>query len=175
MIFSSGWVPISFGNWIAVYSGTQPSMADYIANYETLYSFTGSELLQVVLPFRFTSDDGESSHSYGLVTWHNGIITDPEVQGYTQGLYSIRAGEGTWGTIRQKNNAPRREELEGYYALSESEVESLFLSEYSTNTAIVPISDLTDTGVIKFNSTLFSHPDSDQEDRALDLSIIASL
>ena len=54
-------------------------------------------------------------------------------------------------------------------------MQNLFSFDNSNNTIIVPISDLSGTGVIKFNSTSFSHPDTDQEDRALDLSIIASL
>ena len=164
------------GNWIAVYSGTQPSMEDYIANYESLYSFTGSELLQVVLLHDINYNPVFGNPSINIVTALSfDIVTDPDVLGYTQGLYSVRAGEGTWATIRNKSLS-FDDELEGYFTLSEFSVQNLFDNSYDAiiyNTIIVPVSDLTGTGVIKFYSTLFSHPDIDQEDRALDLSIIA--
>jgi hypothetical protein len=80
-------------NWIAIYSGPQPTMEDYIANYDSLYSFTGSNLLQVIKAngYGFSNESIETIYT---------IVTESETEGYAQGLYSVRAGEGTWATLR---------------------------------------------------------------------------
>ena len=166
MIFSGNFINMTNlalgGSVIAVYSGTQPTMADYIANYTSSYNFSSSTLLQIVL----TSGIGSSNPRR--------IVTNSNTSGYTQGLYSIRSGTGTWATIRPATSASYA--LSGYYALSSAQAESAFGSIPTQNSTvtIVPISDLSGTGVIKFNSTTFSHPDTNQEDRAWDLSITIS-
>jgi hypothetical protein len=161
MIFSQGFVGMSglSGAIIAVYSGTQPTMADYIANYETSYNLASSDLLQVIL----TSGIGSNNPRR--------IVTGSGSSGYTQGLYSIRSGTGTWATIRPATGATY--DANGFYSLTLSAVQSAFSSVPTQNSTvtIVPVSDLSGTGVIKFNSTTFSHSDTADEDRALDLSI----
>lgn len=153
---------------IAVYSGIQPTMEEYITNYNSSYNFSSSNLLQIIL-------------TGGIITTVNErrIVVDPNADGYTQGLYSVNAGTGTWATIRPIGSKPVYN-LEGYYELDESaivSVQNIFINTPTQRNivTIVPISDLTDTGVIKFNSTTFSHPDIDQEDRALDLRITVSV
>ena len=163
MIFSGHFINmngLTGGAVIAVYSGTQPTMADYITNYVSSYNFSSSDLLQVVLTGGITKP-GDSAI----------IETNPNNSGFTQGLYSIRSGTGTWATIRPATAASYA--LTGYYGLTSSQAESAFGSTPTQNSTviIVPISDLSGTGVIKFNSTTFSHPDSSQEDRAWDLKI----
>ena len=165
MYFSNNWFKLDTlqGAVIAVYSGTQPTMADYITNYTSSYNFSSSNLLQIIL----TSGIGSSGGS-------RTIVTNSESSGYTQGLYSIRSGTGTWATIRPATAASYA--LTGYYGLTSAQAESAFGSTPTQNSTvtIVPISDLSGTGVIKFNSTTFSHPDSGQEDRAWDLKITIS-
>jgi hypothetical protein len=163
MIFSGSFIfmnGLTGGAVIAVYSGTQPTMADYISNYTSSYGFSSSDLLQIVLTGGITKP-GDSAI----------IETNSNNSGYTQGLYSIRSGTGTWATIRPASAASYN--VLGYYTLTSGQAQSAFGSTPSQNSSviIVPISDLSGTGVIKFNSTTFSHPDTDQEDRAWDLKI----
>lgn len=167
MIFSENWFkmsPLSVGGLVAVYQGTQPTLADYIENYESSYNFDSPDILQIILT-------GGTLQSNGTI---KRIETNPENLGYTQGLYSIREGIGTWAAIFP--TSPASNSLEGYYELTNAqEYMTMFLSNGAFQSAmIVPISDLSDNGVIKFNSTSFSHPDQDQEDRVLDLSITIS-
>ena len=164
MIFSGNFINMTNlalgGSVIAVYSGTQPTMADYIANYTASYNFSSSNLLQIVLTGGITKP-GDSAI----------IETNQNNSGYTQGLYSIRSGTGTWATIRPSSTASYN--VAGYYELSSGTAQSVFGSTPTQNSTviIVPISDLNGTGVIKFNSTTFSHPDTNQEDKAWDLRI----
>jgi hypothetical protein len=85
--------------------------------------------------------------------------------------------------------------VEGYYFLSDNIVNSLqeniisHLGDLNSGVelglngnptpagfiSIVPVSDLSDNGVIKFRSTEFSHPDESDEDRAIDMSIMTSM
>lgn len=173
MIFSDSWVnrigADLGGTVVCVFQGTQPTMAEYIANANS-YRFDSTNLLQVILTG--TVGGGGSTP----------LITDPNTLGYAQALYSVRAGTGTWATLASGTGEGQEvafdsyENLDGYYSLDPSYAESLANSYtyYNQSFAIVPISDLSGTGVIKFNSTVFSHPDSADEDRALDMSMTVS-
>lgn len=215
MLFSHQWYQMPYlNNWglgggtyaIVVYSGDQPIMEDYIANYDELYGINGENLLQVILTKGFPQDNGkddhdESNHIHRLgkgTPWQNApwnsyitgrpgnyyraIISDPEREGYTQALYSVREGTGTWAAIRWASD-PSQDNIDGYYQLTLEQVQSMKILSSGGNegdgpqfnfldiVTLVPISDLAGTGVIKFESTEFTHPDLDQEDRVLDALI----
>ena len=177
MIFSESFFNPSHyivaGSVICVYQGEQPSIDDFIANYNTSYNFASSNILKLIVK----SGDGDIN---------NIIVTDPDGQYYTQGIKSFRSGTAMWASIHHPDSGEGPMELppnsEGYIFLSDSEVinyqqaisRALFVSTNRIILTIVPVSDLTDNGVIKFRSTSFTHPNISDEDRAIDMSVIGS-
>jgi hypothetical protein len=186
MIFSEAFFTpsnyIGSGFVICVYQGEQPSIEDYIANYATSYNFASSNILKLIV----------KSGEFSTIT--NTIETDPDGQYYTQAIKSFRSGTATWASIQNAydaSNMPLVAQVnqEGYYFLSDNELEEF---QWGINFAmglippgdgnspppltltIVPVSDLTSNGVIKFRSTEFEHPNISDEDRAIDMSIIGS-
>lgn len=164
------------GGIICVYQGEQPSAADYVANYNTLYDFSGPNILQLIL---------KNPHDRAK------IITDPDDPKYTQGLKSFNAGTATWASIHYNASFQPEYNIEGYYTISDATVNGIqVFIKYNQpgsgsniagpelkaleNFLIVPVSSLIDNGVIKFITTEFSHPDEGDEDRALDMSITVS-
>lgn len=177
MIFSESFFTpsgnIGAGNVICVYQGEQPSLEDFIANYNTSYDFASSNILKLIVK----SGDGGG----------NPFETDPDGQYYTQAIKSFRSGTATWASIIVAIQADvggmyARTSQDGYYFLSDNEVDSFQEGiNYSLQPGqpylyltIVPVSDLTDNGVIKFRSTAFTHPNISDEDRAIDIAIIGS-
>lgn len=199
MIFSDEWGNFSsgYGNLIflrpgrcqliCVYQGIQPSIEDYVTNYSTLYDFTSPDILQLILKNgRFNSVNQSL------------IETDPESETYTQALKSFRSGTATWASIVYVGDITKPDyNVGGYYFLSDSGVASLqqniisHLGSLNSGVipndalnngnapsglvSIVPVSDMTDNGVIKFCSIEFSDPDESDEDRAIDMSLLVSI
>jgi hypothetical protein len=182
MIFSREWYLLegsyytpSQGNLICVYQGEQPSIEDYVTNFESLYSFSSSNILQLIWK-----------------TPRPVIITDPENSEFTQALKSFNSGIATWASCIEYGydgaSGPQYN-IEGYYFITDHEINNIQSSLIyqgpregpgpsniaNSRITIVPVSDLTDNGVIKFRSTSFSHPDESDEDRAIDMKIIPML
>lgn len=182
---------IGSGFVICVYQGEQPSIEDYIANYTTSYNFASSNILKLIV---------KSGEQFGSA--NNTIETDPDGQFYTQAIKSFRPGTATWASIQnaitgQGDPMVARINQDGYYfildtfqpGISSNELEDFqqginfamdLLPPNDGNSppplalTIVPVSDLTGNGVIKFRSTEFEHPNISDEDRAIDMSIIGS-
>jgi len=156
---------------IAIYKGNQPTAEEYIQNYSEMYGRQSPDLLQLVitnnLKYRGVQ---ENSSSWGGVEKY--IETNPDNLDYTQGLCSIREGEGTWAALFP-GIGPATDVVEGWYEIAISFLPSTLNS--NSGVIIVPISDLTDNGVVKFDSVNFSHPDEAAEDRALDFVLRASI
>lgn len=195
MIFSESFFTpsnyIGSGFVICVYQGEQPSLEDFITNYNTSYNFASSNILKLIV---------KSGDRFNSV--NNTIETDPDGQYYTQAIKSFRSGIATWASIQnaidfQGYPLNARENQDGYYFLSDTPVPGVSANEledfqqginfamsllpdlvdyYPPPLAltIVPVSDLTGNGVIKFRSTEFEHPNVSDEDRAIDMSIIGS-
>jgi hypothetical protein len=172
MIFSKVWTrwtrpetPGS-GSVICVYQGTQPTLEEYITNYNSSYSLAGPNILQLI----FKSNNGVF------------LEINPDGSDYTQALKSFRSGTGTWASIHyiyggDGGDFVAEYNISGFYFLSDNKLSTIqyLISENIDNynlTTIVPISDLTDNGVIKFRSTTFNHPDESDEERVIDMSIV---
>lgn len=176
MIFSESFFTVSeeigAGHVICVYQGEQPSIEDFITNYNTSYNFASSNILKLIV---------KSSGSVDFVP--TGIVTNPDSQGYTQAIKSFRSGTATWASIQVALHIDTNRymnaqyNLDGYYFLSDNDVvrfQEGIKYEQNNYLTIVPVSDLTDNGVIKFRSIEFEHPNIADEDRAIDMSIIGS-
>ena len=198
MIFSESFFNpsnyVGSGFVICVYQGEQPSIEDYIANYATSYNFASSNILKLIV----------KSGAIGSGSVNNTIETDPDGQYYTQAIKSFRSGTATWASIQNAignifSGQPKmaRVNQDGYYFLLDTPVPGVSANEleefqWGINFAmdllppidgrsppplaltIVPVSDLTGNGVIKFRSIEFEHPNVSDEDRAIDMSIIGS-
>lgn len=189
MIFSKGWgnfesnmgyLTPGVANLICVYQGVQPSMEDYVTNYNSSYNFSSPNILQVIL-------------KYIILTPTSLVETDIDSSYYTQGLKSFRAGIATWASTFRVGFNPTPHP-DGYYFLSDLELNSIqsnITTTYSTVVypssgtlnnsylpgfiSIVPVTNMTDNGVIKFRSIEFNDPDESDEDRAIDMSIVTSI
>ena len=173
MIFSKRWTKpefhryIGWGNTICVYQGEQPSIADFVSNYNTSYTFTSPDILQLIV-----KNPKELS----------GVITDPESSEYAQGLKSFNSGLASWASIHYlyNENIIAQYALEGYYEISDELTTYIGgriqhqIGSTSHRVTLVPVSSLSDNGVIKFLSTSFSHPDEADENRAIDMVITVS-
>ena len=195
MIFSSNWanfdddnisglIPCN-GHVICVYQGIQPSITEYITNYDSAYNLSSPDILQVITYY----NQGWWQNSGGSF-----IETDPDALYYTQALKSFRPGTATWASVSKVGNFVTNQDPAGYYFLSDSEVSTLNQSiSYIINNgryekapsglrsglgggfvSIVPVTDMNDNGVIKFRSIEFSDPDGTDEDRAIDMSVTIS-
>lgn len=197
MIFSSNWgnfnsdqrldylVP-GVSNLICVYQGIQPTIEEYVANYNTSYNFESENILQIIVKF---SKTGNSL-----------IYTDPDSPYYTQALKSFRSGTATWAATFRSNFGTGNERIpdyhpDGYYFLTDQIVNAIgnqirtpaiSISKvwpYTTLNdgavdgfiSIVPVSDMNDNGVIKFRSTEFTHPPITDENRAIDMSVSTTI
>jgi hypothetical protein len=202
--FSSGYGNLIFlrpgrCQLICVYQGIQPSIEDYVTNYSTLYDFTSPNILQLILKSgRFTSynhplieTDPESetytqalkSFRSGTATWASivyvGDITEPDYN--VSGYYFLSDSE----VYAQESSAEIYEDtsLQRLIISHLGNLNSGVIPNDALNNgnapsglvSIVPVSDMTDNGVIKFRSIEFSNPDESDEDRAIDMSLLVSI
>jgi hypothetical protein len=200
MIFSSQWayfndsgsqspslIPCNVFNMvICVYQGVQPSMAEYIENYNSSYNLSSPDILQAITNYNGSANYNDSGGSF--------FETNPDGEFYTQGLKSIRSGTATWAaviSITEEFAGWLEPNPDGYYFLSDEQVAFLNNQIYeSINNgvlrpinpglgqglaSIVPVSDMTGTGVIKFRSIEFTDPDETDENRAIDMSVTISM
>lgn len=194
MIFSDEWsTPYSVWhnpsncNFVCIYQGTQPTMEDYITNYDSSYNFSSPDILQFVMKFPMEKIPGGNQG--------NSIVTDPENEYYTQALKSFRHGTATWAVIfHYAYGQDPIYNLEGYYSLTDEAMVGIEQQiqlqlarpiyifapssmQYNLTglISIVPVSDLYENGVIKLRSIELVDPDDADEDRIIDMSISISI
>lgn len=132
-------------NLMLVYSGSKPSIANYIANFNSTYSWTGSLLLQGYLKVDLAGvNDSENQYR----------IFKNSVSGTRYGAFSRQAGAASWAVLFSESL------LNDLLQFDAKNKTVRFLRNISVNDSfmMIPVSELNGDGVLQFNSTNFSHP-----------------
>jgi hypothetical protein len=126
---------------IAVYSGNQPTASDYTTGFLDNYTWSaGSQLLAV---YGTVSGSGGSSYSVQISTPSSTGVIQLSEPSNSYATTRKRAGTASWAVIFQSSDMYN-------YVYNGSAIPS------TLNFIIVPVSDLSGDGVIKFSTTEFN-------------------
>ena len=101
---------IGYGTAICVYQGVQPTMDEYIADYDTSYNFASSNILKLIIKANATPTILQ--------------VSQDQYNHTTQAIKSFNSGVATWASIHRipgdqsGGGGASHFSPEGYYFLS---------------------------------------------------------
>jgi hypothetical protein len=150
MIFSSnvgqGLAENTFVNLkiMLVYEGSQPNILDFVVNFND-YKWTGSKVLQAYVNVDLLGSPF-SARRYRIVK--------NSASGTDYGAFSKKSGTAAWAVLMHENL------VNDLVQINSGAGSINFLRNITDTDAfmIVPVSDLSDNGVLRFSNLNFTHP-----------------
>lgn len=127
-----------------VYEGAQPTLLDFIVNFND-YKWTGSSVLQAYVNVDLIGS---------VLSAKRYRIAKDSVSGTDYGAFSKKGGQAQWAVLIHQDHVGELLEIN----TGSGTINFTRNIDNSDTFMIVPVTGLEDNGVLRFNNTIFTHP-----------------